>query len=136
MASIVPPTIPPVCEGDHICSSSIAVCHVAIHIAACVDAEFSGCIKGRRVMSEFFKHPNLSILRMPVMVDQPDISRALEIKNCATLIAPYGSKAGRVVKSESGDRRRRTASAYCTGAPELLATRRRWAHSPEEDADQ
>jgi hypothetical protein len=45
-------------------------------------------MNGRRVVSEFFKHPNRSILSRPVIVDQPDISRALEIKNCATLMAP------------------------------------------------
>jgi hypothetical protein len=53
-------------------------------------------------MREFRNAPNRSMLSIPVMVDQPEISRALEIRKWAMLIAPKGSKRGMEARSPSG----------------------------------
>ncbi|KAJ0424381.1 hypothetical protein BJY00DRAFT_276555 [Aspergillus carlsbadensis] len=71
-----------------------------------------GQMNGFNATREDRSAPNRSMLSMPVMADQPEISRALEMRNCAMLMAPYGSKAGIVESSISCERNRRTASAY------------------------
>lgn len=121
---MLPSTMPPVWDGDHICSSIIAVSQVAAHEVACFVCAmwFPGQINGLSATREDLNAPNRSILSIPVIVDQPEISRALEIRNCAMLIAPYGSNAGMEVISSSEERKRRTASVYVTEGPEFLAT--------------
>ena len=141
-------TMPPVCDGDHMCSSIMAICHVASAVwdiavlyAVLVLGDFSdsrsGQIKWLRVIRDDLSALNLSMLSIPVMADQPDISRALETRNCVILMAPYGSNRGIEGRSVSGERKRRTASVYCTGeCPESRETSLRCAHSTDDDAVQ
>lgn len=135
------------CDGDQICSSIMAISHVAsrdaassgdddeLAAAAVPPAPPSPCagggrMQGPRATSEDRRGSSLSRLSRPVIVDQPDTSRALDSRNWAMFMAPYGSKAGREedldgwVSSSGpgGERMRRTASAYCTGGVDCFVT--------------
>lgn len=58
-----------------------------------------GCRYGSRESREERRGRNRSRLIWPVIVDQPEISRAEERRNWAMLIAPKGSKGGRANRS-------------------------------------
>ena len=126
----------------------MAISHVASAVrdtvvicVVLVVGDFADCCSGRikwlRVIRDDLSALNLSMLSIPVMADQPDISRALETRNCVILMAPYGSNRGIEGRSVSGERKRRTASVYCTGeCPESRAISLRCAHSTDDDAFQ
>lgn len=83
-------TIPEVCEGDQIWSSIMAVCQVAVlRVLFSVEVgDDVGLMNGFNATRDERRAPNRSMLSMPVMVDQPEISRAEEMRNCVMLIAP------------------------------------------------
>ena len=132
------PTIPEVCNGDQRSSSSIAISHVASHDIACVDLIVSACglIKRSSAKSDVCKGSKRSKLTLPVIVDQPDTSRALESRNCAMLIAPYRSNFGSELISGLGDKKTFMASEYGTSGVDCLAASCLCAHRAEEKAVQ
>lgn len=93
-ASIEASTIPEVCEGDQIWSSIMAVCQVAVlrilfsGFVGKVEVEVEEGMNGLKATSDERRAPNRSMLSIPVMVDQPEISRAEEMRNCVMLMAP------------------------------------------------
>src|SRR6478609_7939690 len=75
-ASIVPPTMPQVCDGDHIRTSIMADCQVASHNAprgqfACSDPDWT---TGPNASRDLRNGSSLSVLIIPVMALQPDVS--------------------------------------------------------------
>ncbi len=101
-ASIEASTIPEVCEGDQIWSSIMAVCQVAVQrvlllllllllfLSDCIggDVDVWSQMNGLNATSDERRAPKRSMLSMPVMVDQPEISRAEEMRNCVMFMAP------------------------------------------------
>lgn len=96
-ASMEASTIPEVCEGDQIWSSIMAVCQVAVLRMLFfsgvggeveVEVEVDGQMNGLKATRDERRAPNRSMLSIPVIVDQPEISRAEEMRNCVMLMAP------------------------------------------------
>lgn len=100
-ASMLLSIMPPVWVGDHICSSIIAVSHATSPEEANVGPKLPPCgrVNGFRATREDLSGSTRSMLRIPVIVDHHEISRALEMRNWVMLIVPYGSKGGSVPRS-------------------------------------
>lgn len=112
----------------------MAISHVASQRAELACVGNRGLMNGPSVTSDALRALKRSMLRIPVIVDQPEISRALDIKNWAMFIAPYGSNGAIEVWSFSEERKSRTASEYCMDGPEFSERSRRCAQSAEEEA--